>query len=127
MGSAAFHLRKMLPWPDWHAFAGWCALAAFVAWFIGLAVQNGVLMESPADWSIDRPKFWLLYVAFALAIPFIFQATKRWRFDREIGELSYPLYLVTALWWAWCTTDGVRQRGSRMHWPPSHFRSSQLM
>ncbi|MCR9248644.1 MAG: acyltransferase [bacterium] len=29
-----------------------------------------------------------------IALPFVFHLTARWRFDRTIGELSYPVYLV---------------------------------
>ncbi|HVR58280.1 MAG TPA: acyltransferase [Pseudolabrys sp.] len=97
LGSASYHLRKLLPRVDLHATIGLIALVGFSAWFVTLSIINGVLMESPPDWSIDRPKFWILYLAFALAVPFIFEATRRSRFDREVGELSYPLYLVHGL------------------------------
>lgn len=69
-------------------------LAGFAIWFAATVAVDGTVMPSPADWSIDRPSFWMLYLAFAASVPLIFQATKRCRFDREIGELSYPLYLV---------------------------------
>ena len=39
---------------------------------------------------------WLLYVLFGSALPFLFQASKNWRLDRWIGNLSYPIYLVHA-------------------------------
>jgi peptidoglycan/LPS O-acetylase OafA/YrhL len=112
LGSAAYHVRKMLPKADLHAAAGWMALSGFAVWFVSLSIINGVLMESPADWSIDRPKFWALYIAFALAVPFIFEATKNLRLDREIGELSYPLYLVHGLvvglvYYRWTGPQGV--------------------
>lgn len=35
----------------------------------------------------------MLFALFTLALPFIFHATKRWKWDRLIGELSYPLYI----------------------------------
>jgi peptidoglycan/LPS O-acetylase OafA/YrhL len=97
LGSASYHLRKLLPRVDLHAIIGLIAPVGFSTWFVTLSVMHGVLMESPADWSIDRPKFWILYLAFALAVPFIFEATRRSSFDREVGELSYPLYLVHGL------------------------------
>jgi peptidoglycan/LPS O-acetylase OafA/YrhL len=97
LGSTAYHLRQNLPRPDLHVAIGLIALSAFSAWFVTSSILNGVLMESPADASIDRPKFWILYIAFAASVPFIFEASKRWHFDREIGELSYPLYLVHGL------------------------------
>jgi peptidoglycan/LPS O-acetylase OafA/YrhL len=95
LGSASYHLRSALP--RLGPTVGYVAMTAFAMWFVVLSTVNGVLMESPADWSIDRPKFWVLYIAFAAAVPFIFDATKKSRVDREIGELSYPLYLVHGL------------------------------
>ncbi|MET4736718.1 peptidoglycan/LPS O-acetylase OafA/YrhL [Bradyrhizobium japonicum] len=112
MGSVAYHLRKMIPRTDLHATVGRAALAGFAVWFVSLSIINGVLMESPADWSIDQPKFWVLYITFAASIPFIFEATKRSLLDREIGELSYPLYLVHGLvvglvYYRWTGPQGV--------------------
>jgi peptidoglycan/LPS O-acetylase OafA/YrhL len=43
---------------------------------------------------LDVPEFWLFYIVFAIFIPFLFGATKRWRFAAQVGEMSYPLYLV---------------------------------
>ena len=39
---------------------------------------------------------WLLYVLFGSTLPLLFQASKDWRVDRWIGNLSYPIYLVHA-------------------------------
>ena len=39
---------------------------------------------------------WMLYALFGSALPFLFQASKDWRLDRWIGNLSYPIYLVHA-------------------------------
>jgi len=38
--------------------------------------------------------------AVVMALPFLFDRTKSWRFDRYIGELSYPLYVshVLVIW-----------------------------
>jgi peptidoglycan/LPS O-acetylase OafA/YrhL len=36
---------------------------------------------------------WLYYLAVALAIPFIFKLTQKNRFDRFLGNLSYPFYI----------------------------------
>jgi peptidoglycan/LPS O-acetylase OafA/YrhL len=35
-----------------------------------------------------------LFVIFALSLPFLFQFQNSFRFDRKIGELSYPIYIV---------------------------------
>lgn len=39
---------------------------------------------------------WMLYLLFGSTLPCLFQASKDWRLDRWIGNLSYPLYLVHA-------------------------------
>jgi peptidoglycan/LPS O-acetylase OafA/YrhL len=35
----------------------------------------------------------LYFLLFFLAIPFVFQLSKSWKYDRWIGELSYPIYI----------------------------------
>ncbi len=46
----------------------------------------------------DRLHIWhkeeILYGSFVLLLPAIFEFTKSTRFDREIGELSYPIYIL---------------------------------
>jgi peptidoglycan/LPS O-acetylase OafA/YrhL len=39
---------------------------------------------------------WQLYLLFGATLPFLFQASKEWRLDRWIGNLSYPVYLIHA-------------------------------
>ena len=39
---------------------------------------------------------WKLYLLFGAALPFLFHASKNWRFDSWIGNLSYPIYLIHA-------------------------------
>ncbi|MDH6355820.1 peptidoglycan/LPS O-acetylase OafA/YrhL [Dysgonomonas sp. PH5-45] len=38
-------------------------------------------------------KDWLYLLVFSMALPFIFALTKKWKFDRYIGDLSYPVYI----------------------------------
>jgi peptidoglycan/LPS O-acetylase OafA/YrhL len=49
----------------------------------------------------DRPVYFafepLKFAYYALAIPLLFTITKNWRWDRFVGELSYPLYLSHVL------------------------------
>ena len=40
---------------------------------------------------------WLYYVGLLIVIPFVFSYTKKNRFDRFIGELSYPAYIIHTL------------------------------
>jgi peptidoglycan/LPS O-acetylase OafA/YrhL len=39
---------------------------------------------------------WRLYLLFGATLPFLFQASKDWRLDRWIGNLSYPIYVIHA-------------------------------
>lgn len=39
---------------------------------------------------------WLLYILFGVTLPFLFHASKAWAWDRWIGNLSYPIYLIHA-------------------------------
>ena len=38
----------------------------------------------------------LVYWLFAITLPFLFKASKNWKFDRAIGNLSYPIYILHA-------------------------------
>jgi peptidoglycan/LPS O-acetylase OafA/YrhL len=38
-------------------------------------------------------KQYLIFIGFTMALPFIFILTKRSKLDREVGELSYPVYI----------------------------------
>jgi peptidoglycan/LPS O-acetylase OafA/YrhL len=42
-------------------------------------------------------KDWSYLFSLTAAIPFVFALCKKWRFDRFLGELSYPLYLIHPL------------------------------
>ena len=68
-----------------------------VAWVLGSIVRHGIALAPDASGTIDGVDFWIFYVLFAIAVPFIFEATKNNHYDRWIGELSYPLYLVHGL------------------------------
>lgn len=46
-------------------------------------------VEARGDRLVQMP----LYATLAVAIPFVFAATKDWKWDKLLGELSYPIYL----------------------------------
>jgi len=46
-------------------------------------------------------KRWVLIGITALSLPTVFSATKSWKADRWIGELSYPVYIAHMLVLAW--------------------------
>jgi len=94
LGSASYHLRKMLPRPDLHPWVGLASLVAFFGWVAYVRSGHAIVLPSRSNWSVDEPRFWFLYIPFALAVPFIFQFTRRSGIDRRLGDLSYPLYLV---------------------------------
>jgi len=39
-------------------------------------------------------KAWPYFALVTITLPFLFAATKNWRWDRAVGELSYPVYLI---------------------------------
>lgn len=105
LGSASYHLYKMLPRSALHPWVGLACLVMFFAWVVGLKRSESIILASRADWSVDELRFWLLYVPFALGVPFVFQFSKKSKIDRQIGDLSYPLYLIHGViigvfsWW----------------------------
>ena len=38
-------------------------------------------------------KFYLYFFSLFVCLPFIFSLTKKWKYDNQIGELSYPIYI----------------------------------
>jgi peptidoglycan/LPS O-acetylase OafA/YrhL len=70
---------------------GWAVNIALLALMIALQVVVQALHLTP---ELAR---WGMYVLIALAIPFVFNAFKDFTWDRWIGDLSYPLYLVHLL------------------------------
>ena len=57
-----------------------------------------------------RGKEYYLYAATVLSIPFLFLLTQKMRFDRLIGELSYPMYISH-----WTVIVLVEYWGGRKH------------
>jgi peptidoglycan/LPS O-acetylase OafA/YrhL len=50
----------------------------------------------PIDLEIKK---WGLYLIVVTSLPFLFSFSNKFKFDREIGELSYPVYLVHIMVW----------------------------
>lgn len=57
---------------------------------LGLALATSMFYELV---SLPRQKFIFLFL-FAALVPFIFNLTKKWKWDAWIGDLSYPVYIV---------------------------------
>jgi peptidoglycan/LPS O-acetylase OafA/YrhL len=89
--SAYFFLLGLLSHRLYRAFPGIGALGpiAFAA-AASIAAFGGYM--GAHSWS---PMNAIGYTAvLALAMPAVFAMTRHWKFDRRLGELSYPLYLV---------------------------------
>jgi peptidoglycan/LPS O-acetylase OafA/YrhL len=106
LGSLSYSLYRAVRKLPWSAPVGWCALAAMAGWLLWVTATAGIVLPVNAARSIDEPRFWITYLAFAVSLPFVFVATKAVAVDRKVGDLSYPLYLVHGLvlglffiWW----------------------------
>lgn len=68
-----------------------------IAFFLGLLI---IITSYTANVYEDRElgaKNIALYFAIVIWLPFLFSATRFFNFDRHVGELSYPVYLVHLL------------------------------
>jgi peptidoglycan/LPS O-acetylase OafA/YrhL len=93
LGSLAYHARigirrRVRTW------LGYVLLAAWAAWIVHGSATAGIVMPNDPQTGMDGPAFWTFYLLFAASVPIVFAATTDARFDRVVGELSYPLYLV---------------------------------
>ncbi len=70
--------------PRW---VGWAAIAVLLAW-MGAFLHVGLPMPESR---------WLMYASVTVATPLIFTATRRLAWDKWIGNLSYPFYIVHLL------------------------------
>lgn len=70
-----------------------------IAWTLALVLLGSLLglAETLALWQPEMPiQRWAripLFAALAVGMATLFSLTKNWRLDRQIGELSYPLYI----------------------------------
>jgi peptidoglycan/LPS O-acetylase OafA/YrhL len=97
LGSLSYSLYRAVKQWRWAVPIGWCSLIAMLVWLAWLTVLYQIVLPVDGTDDIDEPRFWMAYLAFAAAIPFVFAATKGLAIDRAIGDLSYPLYLVHGL------------------------------
>jgi peptidoglycan/LPS O-acetylase OafA/YrhL len=66
---------------------GWAALGGLTGMLLGFPLFRG----------IGQSAFWMCNLVAVIAFPFAFHATKRFKWDRWLGELSYPVYIVHLL------------------------------
>lgn len=86
--------------PTWLALerSGWFALLII---FVLCTLFNVDLRGYTNTWQT-----WFFYISLALLIPWLFRASSRTRWDRFLGDLSYPLYVCHFLVIAWLTHLG---------------------
>ncbi|WP_163271574.1 acyltransferase [Dysgonomonas sp. 511] len=83
LGAIAFHAYKKISTMDIKAFylkAIWLVMLLFTLIFSFLPFEY-------------YDKYFVYLSLFFVSVPFVFALSKRWKFDREIGELSYPIYI----------------------------------
>lgn len=68
-------------------------LPAAVHWAVTLALAGMLVFLPMTQWP-GAVQSWVIYLGVALGTPFAFAATHANRFDRWVGELSYPIYLT---------------------------------
>lgn len=91
LGNLGYFAYKNICNFRWAKTAGFVLLGALLSWVVIRLRSGGILYEGT---DYDSLNHWLFYACVATSIPFIFLATKNSHFDRLLGELSYPLYLV---------------------------------
>lgn len=94
LGAGAYHIGKALEGRLPLRRAG----IGFMAFFVGFSLwslyaEGRILYTS----DYDTLGFWVVYLVFAAALPCVFALSRNWRWDRLIGDLSYPVYLVHGL------------------------------
>ena len=98
MGSLAYKFYiAQKPWkiPKWYLVGLYGFMTAFTIFYMEIFK---LFTERPLFQSILHMMYAVCFVVF---LPFIFRLTARHRLDRQIGELSYPIYMVHALVLYW--------------------------
>ncbi|MBI2740240.1 MAG: acyltransferase [Rhodospirillales bacterium] len=70
--------------------------SAWLAWPM-LAASMAAMLWAGNFADFDGRRFWLSVIFFTLALPGVFASTMRIRWMNELGDLSYPVYLVHLL------------------------------
>lgn len=86
-GALSYRLYRVVndkPWSHWIGYAALPVLIFYV-WAIDQERTNAYANDILG---------YLLYIGLAVLVPFLFIVTKRSAFDRFLGSLSYPLYVV---------------------------------
>jgi len=91
-GSLAFKAYSAIPWKR-------------IPVALMRGIFGGILVFTVAFDEIELSQ-WLFYGCFAAAIPFVFRLTKDSALDRQVGDLSYPMYVSHLLvFWTLSSTQ----------------------
>jgi len=83
-GSLAYQVYTVIRTKDisrWLMYAAWLVIPVLIFYY------------PYATWIHEWDRRWLFYICVFLCIPFVFQLTKNMKWDRWIGELSFPIYI----------------------------------
>lgn len=72
---------------------GWLAVVGMIGFsifFIPINEYVGITLYGRSDFGLSL----IYYIALFTTLPYIFDVTKRFKFDRYVGEYSYPIYLL---------------------------------
>jgi peptidoglycan/LPS O-acetylase OafA/YrhL len=105
LGFLAYRLKHLIP----KAVGGTCAALVTVAI---LAYQHIPVF----DWKDPAGANFLLYFAFALALPILFEVGSHIPGERLVGDLSYPMYICHAPVESVIQALGLHERMSLFNW-----------
>lgn len=78
-------------------FIGWSLVVVITVFVLhNLIINKGIFIHNISE-NYDTLEEWLFYILITITIPFLFNLSKKSKFDRLIGELSYPMYIVHGL------------------------------
>ncbi len=61
--------------------------------YLNLIFCTLILFTMSYEWLVFPFKMFWYFFCFFVSIPFVFEASKRWKWDAMMGELSYPIYI----------------------------------
>jgi peptidoglycan/LPS O-acetylase OafA/YrhL len=97
MGTISYHIYAKIRTAEISKRNLWIIYVAL----LGLTIGYPVLKFTNSQY--------LYCILFAIALPFVFQLSKKWKYDAIIGELSYPIYIthVLALSIVWYYSESI--------------------
>lgn len=91
-GALLYRLYRTAPQVVHHRAVGWLSLSVCIASIIAYQFVPATAQSDGSLFGFERRE-WLFLAPFAMCLPATFALSKSWKFDRWVGELSYPIYL----------------------------------